>query len=71
MASLIDDNAVLTEIDGAEFTVNYAMLYWCAGRIISGKTPQDKFPSAASASIDDAAVIASFSFLAHENLSCV
>ena len=30
-----------------------------------------KFPSAASASIDDATGIASFSFLAHENLSYV
>ena len=27
MASLIDDNAVLAEIAGAVFTVNYAMLY--------------------------------------------
>ncbi len=27
MASLIDGNAVLAEIAGAEFTVNYAMLY--------------------------------------------
>lgn len=27
MASLIDDNAELAEIAGAEFTVNYAMLY--------------------------------------------
>jgi len=26
-ASLIDDNAVMAEIAGAEFTVNYAMLY--------------------------------------------
>jgi len=26
-ASLIDDNAELAEIAGAEFTVNYAMLY--------------------------------------------
>ena len=27
VASLIDDNAELAEIAGAEFTVNYAMLY--------------------------------------------
>ena len=27
VASLIDDNAVLAEIAGAVFTVNYAMLY--------------------------------------------
>ena len=26
-ASLIDDNAVMAEIAGEEFTVNYAMLY--------------------------------------------
>ena len=27
-ASSIDENAVLAEIAGAEFTVNYARLYW-------------------------------------------
>jgi len=30
-----------------------------------------EFPSAAPESIDDAAGIASFSLLAHENLSCI
>ena len=52
-----------TEVAIQDIPVGAAVFFIMQGR-------KAKFPSAASASIDDATGIASFSFLAHENLSC-